>query len=249
MQGELPQAAGMYREWAPVVALREHVRCLWASDLSASPAGLLQIVPDGCVDIIWTDAGLRVAGPDTRPMLEPQPSHGLTAGVRFHPGLAFPWLGVPMNHLLNSRLPLAEFWGKDADRLADQSSQAGDASAIARRLESALLARLPQIGHADRRIAFLRRAAGENVNPSPVGMAALAEQIGWSERTLRRRCIDAFGYGLNTLGRIMRFQRFFSLANRSADCRLVDLAMLAGFADQAHLTREVQRLGGATPGQ
>ena len=165
------------------------------------------------------------------------------------PGIAFSWLGVPLNELLNSRVPLAEFWSDDAERLADESSKAADAAAIACRLELALLARLPEVGPADRRIAFLRRAAGENCDRRPIGMAGLADQLGLSERTLRRRCMDAFGYGLKTLDRIMRFQRFFSLAIQSADHRLVDLALQAGFADQAHLTREVQGLGGMTAGQ
>ena len=249
MKGRLSQLAGAYREWAPAFELREHVRCLWVNDLSDSPVTLIQVVPDGCVDIICTSAGLRVAGPDTRPIVEELPAHELCTGIRFRPGAALSWLGVPLNELLNARVPLTEFWKEDAERLADELSDAGDTATIACRLELALLARLPQAGPADRGIAFLRRAARENGEGGPLGMEDLARQVGWSERTLRRRSVDAFGYGLKTLSRIMRFQRFFSLAIQPADHRLVDLAMLAGFADQAHLSREVQRLSGTTAGQ
>jgi AraC-like DNA-binding protein len=243
------QVAGTYREWAPVAALRGHVRCLWVNDFSDPSPGSFQVVPDGCVDLIWTRAGLRVAGPDTRPVVEESPSSGLYVGIRFHPGAAFSWLGVPLAEFLNARVPLTEFWGDAAVRVADELSKAGDAAATARGLERALLARLQQVGPPDGGIAFLRRAACEKCDGGRLGIAGIAGQTGWSERTLRRRSRDAFGYGLQTLGRIMRFQRFFSLAMRSADYRLVDLAMLAGFADQAHLSREVQRLGGTTAGQ
>jgi AraC-like DNA-binding protein len=249
MNERLAQVAGAYREWAPVAALRGHVRCLWVNDCSGSPASSIQVVPDGCVDIIRTHTGLCVAGPDTRPVVEDLQSPELFVGIRFHPGAAFAWLGVPLTELVNSRVPLTEFWGGDAERLAEEWSKAGDSAAVARGLERALFARLPQVGAADPDIAFLRRTACENCDRGRLGIAGLASQTGWSERTLRRRSRDAFGYGLKTLGRIMRFQRFFGLAQRSADFGLVDLAMLAGYADQAHLSREVQRLGGRTAGQ
>ena len=62
------QFAGIYREWAPHASLRGHVRCLWINDLSGSRSERLQVVPDGCVDIVWTGETLCIAGPDTRPM-------------------------------------------------------------------------------------------------------------------------------------------------------------------------------------
>ncbi len=70
--------------------------------------------------------------------------------------------------------------------------------------------------------------------------------MGLSERTLHRRCLDAFGYGFKTLDRVLRFQRFFRLAARPEKHNLADIAAHLGYADQAHMTREVQRMSGAT---
>jgi AraC-like DNA-binding protein len=78
-------------------------------------------------------------------------------------------------------------------------------------------------------------------------MAILLERLDTSPRTLRRRCQETFGYGPKTLDRILRFQRFLRLARHSAGPRLVELAFAAGYADQAHLTREVRRLSGLSP--
>src|SRR5437764_768906 len=75
----------------------------------------------------------------------------------------------------------------------------------------------------------------------------LAAGVGLGERQLRRRCEDAVGYGPKTLERVLRFQRFRSLASRGA-ASLAELALLAGYADQPHLTREYRRLAGGTPG-
>ena len=45
----------------------------------------------------------------------------------------------------------------------------------------------------------------------------LTKKLAFSERTLRRRFDDAFGYGPKTLDRILRFQRFLKLARGSRD--------------------------------
>jgi AraC-like DNA-binding protein len=79
------------------------------------------------------------------------------------------------------------------------------------------------------------------------GMAIILDRLDISPRTLRRRCQEAFGYAPKTLDRILRFQRFLGLARQRAEPRLADLAFEAGYADQAHLTREVRRLSGFSP--
>ena len=76
-------------------------------------------------------------------------------------------------------------------------------------------------------------------------MERLADRVGISERQLLRRCVEALGYGPKTLDRILRFQRFLTSARRESD--LARLATEAGYADQAHLTRECVRLSGLTP--
>jgi AraC-like DNA-binding protein len=245
----LSQLAGNYREWAPNAALRDHVSCLWVNDLSFSPARSISVVPDGCADILWTRDGLRVAGPDTRAWLEQLAPKSLIVGIRFHPGAASAWLGTPLTEILNARVPLAEFWGGESECLFDRASECGETKLVAAVLEGALMTRLSKVGQPDRGIGFLRQAAAAKHRPRPDGVKALAGRIGVSERTLRRRCMDAFGYGFKTLDRILRFQRFFRLAEESAHPRLAELAAEAGYADQAHLTREVQRLCGATPSE
>jgi transcriptional regulator GlxA family with amidase domain len=68
-----------------------------------------------------------------------------------------------------------------------------------------------------------------------------------SERHLRRRATEALGYGPKTFARIVRFQRALALLRR-ADRSLSTVAAEAGYADQAHLTRDVTELAGETPG-
>jgi len=76
----------------------------------------------------------------------------------------------------------------------------------------------------------------------------VAAEVGLSLRQLRRRCHAVVGYGPKTLQRVLRFRRFVARVDAHPD--VLDLAAIAaeaGYADQAHLTRECARLAGLTP--
>lgn len=76
----------------------------------------------------------------------------------------------------------------------------------------------------------------------------VADGVGLSARQLRRRCHAAVGYGPKTLQRVLRFQRFVRMADDPAGpAELAIAAARAGYADQAHLTRECRELSGLTP--
>ena len=50
------------------------------------------------------------------------------------------------------------------------------------------------------------------------------------------------------LARIVRLQRFLTLANSQCQS-MAQMAAECGYADQSHLTRDVKRLTGYTPGE
>jgi len=250
MDSPLSQLAGEYQEWFPIEPLRDHVSRVWVNDLTRSVASDFCVVPDGCVDILWTGERLCVAGPDRQPMIEQVRPGCRFVGVRFLPGAAYQWLGVPLSEVLNARVPLAEFWKRDASELADRAFRALHPRAVLAGLQRALLARLPNVGPADQQIACLRtNALANHPDSRSGGLKELCGRIGISERTLRRRCMDTFGYGFKTLQRILRLQRLFQYASLTTRPDLASLATEAGFADQAHMSREVRRLCRATPGE
>jgi AraC-like DNA-binding protein len=80
---------------------------------------------------------------------------------------------------------------------------------------------------------------------------AVAAEVGLSERQFRRRSQAAAGYGPKTLQRVLRFHRFVRLLDAAPAAApppdLAALAAQAGYADQAHLTRECSALSGFTP--
>lgn len=205
--------------------------CAWTAALPPGAEPFTQrVVPDGCVDVMWSACGILVAGPDTGPIPAVMRPGDAVAAVRFGPGTAPPVLGVPADAIRDARLPLRELWGGEADRLAEAVAAAGDPLAA---LVAGVRARTRP---ADPLVpAVLAGLAGASVRD-------VADGLGISERQLRRRSLAAFGYGPKTLQRVLRFQRALALARAGEP--LAGAAFAAGYADQAHFAHEVRELAG-----
>jgi AraC-like DNA-binding protein len=191
--------------------------------------------------VIW-GRSLWVRGLDTRLHPVDYASERTFVGLRLRRGAAAAVLGVPATELLDSRLPLSAFWGAGADELEERLAAAGDAHAACRLLEEAVagrIARAPDLAVAAA-VSTLERRRGARIR-------GLADELGLSERQLRRRCLDALGYGPKTLDRILRFQRLRRLAAINGAEPLPRLAFAAGYTDQAHMTHECVRLADETP--
>jgi AraC-like DNA-binding protein len=217
----------MYRERAAVVP---HV-IAWQS--VTPPGGRVQrILPDGCLDVIWNDGRLFVAGPDTTAQVGVPPAGSRCLALRFAAGSGPSVIGVPADELTDRLVPLADLWpAAEVRRLADVTSLA--------ELERAVLRRWAPPDPAMVEVA--RRArAGQPVD-------AIAAVCGLSARHLQRRVRAAFGYGPKTLTKILRMQRAVVLARRGTP--FAEVSATAGYADQAHLARDVKALAGVPLGR
>ncbi|GAB3659298.1 helix-turn-helix domain-containing protein [Glycomyces tarimensis] len=229
------QADGALRAWSPCVWVRR------APD-SEGPVAETRVVPDACVDLLWMRGRLEVAGPDSahrHVALEPGER---IAGVRMRPGAARLLLGgTPATAVLDTRLDVEPLWGGDARRLADQVAEQSDPWHIAECLAGALSARIEQHGPDPVAVAVARALD----RPRPAALTRMAWELGFSDRQLRRRVRAAVGYGPKTLEQILRFRRTVAAWSPGADWSRV--AAEQGYADQAHLSRQVRRWSGATP--
>jgi AraC-like DNA-binding protein len=195
----------------------------------------IRVLPDGCIDLIWDGRGLLVAGPDTRAHLVTEAVPDGYVGLRFAPGMGPQVFGFPAYELRDLRLPLDALWQSQTVRvLEERIAETGDAGPL---LEETALGRLDEAApdtFGGRVAAALARGAS---------VAAVAGFLGLSERQLHRRSLVAFGYGPKTLARIFRMERALALARRGTP--FADVAATSGYADQAHLSREIKSLTGA----
>jgi AraC-like DNA-binding protein len=225
-------------ERAPRPSLRRHVACVWAArDYRDDP-----LLPDAAVELVWSGRGLFVRGADTRAHAVDAFPERTFVGVRFRPGAAADVLGLHGVALADARVGVSELWGRaEMERIEGRLLESTSAAHAAEFLEDVVSARVHD--EPDRAV----EAAVAALERDRIPVRVLADRLGLSERQLRRRCVDALGYGPKTLDRILRFQRFHALAVQRRDLRLADLAAVAGYADQPHLTRECGRLSGESP--
>jgi len=87
-----------------------------------------------------------------------------------------------------------------------------------------------------------RLASGQRVQ-------SLAVEMGWSRRRLARHVQAQVGLEPRSFAGLARFERFANAMQASPTVSLAEAAIDAGYADQAHLTREVGRYAEMTPGE
>lgn len=232
-----------YREAAPPREQRDVLACLWSQVTPAGGALPTRVLPDGCVDLIWQSGrGAHVAGPDTGPLLVTLLPGTVLIGARFLPGAGGSALGVPLDELRDRRVDIPDL----LPALAAQLDAALPIDTAARRVAAAA-ADLAARSRPDLAVrAAVRRLA--DPDGGLLRVDALAAELGLSTRQLLRRCRVAVGYGPKTLQRVLRLRRFLELSR--TDPRRLDLAALsdlAGYADQAHLSRDCTDLAGLSP--
>lgn len=93
------------------------------------------------------------------------------------------------------------------------------------------------------------REAVRRLAAAQARLPVVARDPGIGERQLRRRFERSVGYGWRAFLRVHRLQRALAVHERSPGISLADLSAAAGYADQAHMSREVRRLSGLTPMQ
>ncbi|HVY80103.1 MAG TPA: helix-turn-helix domain-containing protein [Steroidobacteraceae bacterium] len=199
-------------------------------------------MPDVCCDLVWVREKIFVLGPMSRA----RPSGYVNLDVEIlnlHPFSAREWLGMPMNHLTDREVLLADIARELADRLSELFFR-GRAHELVRAVPAVPTTTFPpRTRHASARTDRLARAA--HAIEQGESLTHAADLVNLSERQLERLFADHVGLTPREYKRILRFRR--AVRAVKAGCRLAEAAALAGFADQSHFTRDVQKLTGRPP--
>ena len=185
------------------------------------------------------ELGVLVAGPQSRHTSRPRAAPLLAVGARFRPWAAPELLRMPARELLDQHVPLDAIRPALAARLDARLAGARDPLAA---LDRELLRSVDGLGEPDPVV----RAATALLAAGTTSVADVADRVYVSERQLERRFAERVGYGPKTFQRVARFQRAVGQLGRHG-AELARAAASAGYADQAHLTRESRRLAGLSP--
>lgn len=241
-----------YVEHPPVPGLAGVVRTVWIQRTGDAPY-VQRHLPTGGVEIHFPAGGRpQLLGPLTGPRIEVLPAHTTVVGVRFRPGAAPP-LPTALDELADQQVGLGDVWGRTVERLVEAVALATTPERGLAALQAHLVREFRLAGRSD---PLVGEAVRVLMPWDPVGVDAVAAHLALSASQLRRRCLHAVGVSPKVLQRTLRFQGFLALAQsgaiatgrRGAD-GMASLAVDAGYADQAHLSRECLRLTGVTPRQ
>ena len=243
----------------PFDYLEQSSRCvgidaLWTYSTKADASDPVShiVLPDGCMDLIWRSAPTGRHGERYGSLLvtgASATSHtadilpGTTyVGVRFAPGWGGACLRLDAAALAGQVVP-AQTCGSDLAELAKVLTEAPP-SIASERLQVFARTRTASVRPPYRimeAIRLLRTSGGR------VSVGEVAALTGLSQRTLRREVQAAVGLAPKPLARVFRFRRSLQLRKADRSLSLAALALEAGYADQAHMTREFRELGGFAP--
>jgi AraC-like DNA-binding protein len=223
--------------------LAEHVQSFWTLRVEAPPARL-RVIPDGHVDLVFDvlEGKAYLAGPRDTPLEVVHERPTELFGVTLMPGAATATLGISAAALSLDWSPLESVVGPWASVLGQRLRAASTPLLRLGVIEAFLLGRLSRLDpRVTRALCAIVDAKGQ------VGVAALGHDARSSSRNLTRLFHEWVGLSPKRFARIVRVQ---AALRRLAEHPPPDLARLAselGFADQAHMTRELRALAGAAP--
>lgn len=255
----------------PAAHLRPFVKLLWASAPEGAPAERAgareHVLPTGGMHLVF-----RLSGPPLKLFGGADDAQGRThgyaivggaraafylrdvsvatrsVGAQLEPGAARALLGAPEDALASQHTALDALWGAQPTR--DALEQIHAAGGLERQLavfEALLSRRLLASPNAG--LHGLHPAIAQSLGPlarENPSIAGLVARSGYSHRRFIALFRGAIGLSPKEYARVMRFDRALALAAEPAR-GWVDIALAAGYSDQAHLSREFSALAGMSP--
>lgn len=255
----------------PHAPLRRWIGSYSGSHLEGFDRGLHRALPSPAVVIVLSLADpIDISGPGSASRSFSAVVAGLRTGAAeiAHEGRSFDvalemtpagaqaMLGVPAGRLRGSFVDLGDLWGLKAVELVDRLASTSGWRDRFGVIEDTLIRR---IGDTEQPPGALELAWNMLVSHGGrMAISDLAMEVGYSRRQLHHRFSNEYGVSPKEASRLVRFQKSVGLLRnlerrRRIDSRagraetLGDVAIMTGFYDQAHMTREWNELAGCPP--
>lgn len=157
-------------------------------------------------------------------------------------------LGVSAPELTGRIVALEDLWGKaDTEHFYELLAAAKDTGAASAILERAIVDRAVRARDVRAHTSLVLEAAKRLAVQSSSSVSVVADDLGMSERHLRRLFQETLGVGPKAYAKLTRFHRALRAARESRPVGWAGIAAAAGYYDQAHLIAEFRSIAGVTP--
>lgn len=241
---------GIYLEYNPHPLLAPYIETYWASNGFAGNEIMQRILPDGCVDIIFSFGPHHLhsflVGTMTSFLDVSYRGEARLFGIRFRPGGITAFTRTPIFEFTDMRTDI-----QSADTILDnhffreiENSQTSEE--IISSINDYFLQKLPVLFTPDKQIDYtIHIIQQEKGNIS--SMSLLAGKACLSERQFERRFKASVGISPKAFNRIIKFRHLSKMLKEHPRHTLFETALECGYYDHAHLTKEFKRLSGYTP--
>jgi AraC-like DNA-binding protein len=221
----------------------------WLAEGYVQPHAAERVLPTGCVDLLLSlderPATDVIAGPRSRSIILDTSRALSFIGVRFRPGGAFPFLGLPVGELQDLSVEPATLWGARARTLRDQLLHTGTANARFAILERFLLERLHEARERHPAVQYAIDTIGESHGTASV--ASIVDHTGLSARRFIAAFRDEVGLVPKVFSRLARFRRVIDELRDADAVDWADLALDCGYFDQSHFIHDFRAFAGVSP--
>lgn len=195
----------------------------------------------------WVSYGSFVAGLDDGYALVASAGLSYCLQVDLTAVGAYRYFGFPLHPLARRVTTLTDIFGRDADLLVEQLSEAPGWAPRFALLDAYLLRRFADGSAADPAVMCayneLTRSHGS------VRIDQLAANVQQSREHLSRRFTEQLGLSPKAFGRVLRFQHALEWMRADPAASMAAVAATCGYADQSHLARDFNALAGCPPSE
>lgn len=165
--------------------------------------------------------------------------------VVFWPSGVHAFLDTPADAFHNKIVSLDLIWGSMVRALRDRLRDAIHPAEKFKLLEGALLQRLNERSRLSAAVRFALQEFTRR--PESTRVRELAREAGLSRRWLAQLFREQIGLPPKVYSRLLRFQNALKQIGSGASVDWAQLALTAGYYDQAHLAREFRDFSGLSP--
>lgn len=166
-------------------------------------------------------------------------------GVRFKPGGAYPFLGLPMSDVYNRVIPLDDLWGRFAVEVRERLCAAPTTEAGLALFEQLMRTRLCDEREEQKiveyGIAEIRRRRGS------LSIRQLCDDISISQNHLGTQFKRVVGTTAKELALLYRFEQVLRAIRPNGPMDWTEIALRYGYYDQSHLNKTFLAFTGHNP--
>ncbi|MDR1416452.1 MAG: helix-turn-helix domain-containing protein [Prevotellaceae bacterium] len=240
-----------YQEHSPDSRLMPFIEAYWTTSGFIENENASKILPDGCVDIIFTfDESANafrseIIGTMTTFIKVICPQSVRMFGIRFKPVGITAFTRVPVEEFTDRNIELAPVESLFDTSWDEALPEQHSTEAIINYVNNYLISRLSRLYLPDKRIVravdLICLAKGQ------LSLSAVAAEVCLCQRHFERKFKSATGISPKMFAKVVRFKQALRHLRNYPHKDLLSIAIECGYYDHTHLIKEIKTFSGDTP--